>query len=415
MKGQSKSCSPGPAAEKRRRFLIGLGIGAILLALLVRGITSPPVREWSLRRSPLSDLERRARARPSDPLLFYWLGRKRAAAEQLAGAEAAYRQAIGAKGDYLPAWVGLGETLGRLGRNAEAFGILKMAVARDPRAADAYASLALIDAQGGAVPRALEEARHAVRIMPRRAAGWYALGVIYHRLDQPGRVLQSLRRAVQFGPDEARCQQMLGETLRDMGKLDAAEPPLLRALALAPDYSKTHLSLGELYAARPPVSSNLPRAIQELERARDLAPRDWEPHYHLGRAYLRQRRFAGAARELARVLDLAPDYDPVLLDLSRASAGMGRRVLAHQLLASFEIASENYQRIQTTRLRLAHEPENAALHFELARLYLDRGRNRAAYAELQAGLAREPKNAWALATARRLLRSAAAAGRGGAR
>lgn len=397
--------------EGRRRLLLRLGGGVILLALLVRAVTSVPVREWSLRRASLADLERRARARPNDPLLQYWLGRKRAAAEQLEGAVTAYRQATSADPSEVRALVGLGEALRRLGRDEEATGILSTALARDPNAADAHAGLALIEERRGEAPQALEEAQRAVRTTPDRAAGWYALGMIHHRLEQPGRALPSLRWAARLAPEEARYQQLLGEVLRDLGRLDEAEPPLLKALALAPDYSEAHLSLGQLYAARPPPAVNLPRASRELERARDLAPREWAPHYHLGRAYLRQRRFADAARELRQVLDLAPDYDPALFDLSRACAGMGRQAQARQLLASFETASENYQQIEATRLQLNHDPDNPALHFRLARLYLERGRNRAAFPELQAGLARDPKNRWAQAMMRRLLQSASPAAR----
>jgi tetratricopeptide (TPR) repeat protein len=373
---------------------------------VVRGVTSPAAREWSLRRARLADLEAPARARPNDLLLQYWVGRKRAATEQLEGAATAFRNAIGARPDFAPAWAGLGEVRRRQGRVDEALGVLNGALARDPRCAEAHAALALVHERRGELPRALQEADRAVQIAPQCAAGWYARGVIQHNLQQPGRALECLRQAARFGREEARYQQLLGEGLRDMGRLDEAEPPLLRALALAPDYAETHLSLGQLHAARTPAATSLPRAVRELERARDLAPHDWAPHYHLGRAYLRQRRFPDAAVELERVIELAPDYDPALLDLSRAYAGLGRHPQAKRLRSSFQMASENYQRIEATRLQLARAPQNAALHFELARLYLERGRNRAAYAELLAGLERDPKNTWAQATAKRLLQSA---------
>jgi tetratricopeptide (TPR) repeat protein len=387
-----------------RRGWIALALALLVAALLTGIVASPPVREGSLRRASLTELEARAKARPEDLLLLLWVGRKRTAAEQLEGAAAAFRQALALRSSYGPAWIGLGEVLRRQGADEEAYGILSAAVARDPNAAEAHASLALLHERRGEIPQALEEAQRAIALAPQGGAGWFAKGVIHHRMEQAGNTLTCLQNAARYAPEEARYQQLLGEALRDVGRLSEAEPILLRALALAPRYPETHLSLGQLYAALPPASTNLPRALEALTRARDLAPRDWAPRYHLGRVYLRQRRFAEAARELEEVLSLSADYDPALLDLSRAYAGMGQRAKARQVLASFEMASANYQKTLSTRLRLNHEPENAALHFELARLYLERGRNRAAFVELQTGLKYEPTNAWAQDTVRRLTR-----------
>jgi tetratricopeptide (TPR) repeat protein len=390
--------------RSRVRRLLALGAAVLCLALGVRAVTGPAAREWRLRRTSLAELERQAERRPNDALLLTWLGCKRAAAEQLEGAVAAYRRALAARAGYGPAWVGLGEALRRQGQEEEAFRILDAAVAREPRSAEAHAALALLYERRGDIALALETARRATQLDPDSPTGWYALGVLHHRLQQPGRSLVALRKAARLGPEEARCQHLLGEALRDFGRLEEAEPYLQRAMALAPQYSEAHLSVGQLYAARSPASTYLPRAVQELERARELAPRDWAPSYHLGRAYLRQRRFVEAAAAFQRVLDLAPDYDPALLDLSRAYAGLGDEKRSRQYRESFEMASDNYQRIEAARLRLAKNPRNAALHFELARLYLERGRNRAAYASLQAGLAHDPKNTWALATRRHLER-----------
>jgi tetratricopeptide (TPR) repeat protein len=382
-----------------------LGVAFALAALLVRGVTSPAARERAMRWASLPELEQRARTHVDDWLLQYWLGRKRAAAEQPGGALAAYRRAVDLHPESAQAWAGVGEADRRLGQEDEAINSLNAALRHDPHCSAALASLALIDASRGEPARALEEARRAVDLGPGEGAGWYALGFIHEQLDQQGRAVDSLRKAALRAPEEARYQQLLGEALRDLGQLEEAEPFLTCAVALAPSYAPAHLSLGQLYAARPPVETYLPRAVRELERARDLVPGEWAPHYHLGRAYLRQRRFPAAAAELQRVTQLAPDYDPALLDLSRAYAGLGKREEAKRLLASFEAASENYQRTTAARLRSAHDPKNPALHFELARLLLERGRNRAAYAELQTGLALAPGDRWGLATIRRLLQA----------
>jgi tetratricopeptide (TPR) repeat protein len=389
--------------SRARRPLLWLAAVLALAGLVLGGLATPTARESVMRRASLSVLEQQVRAHPDDWLLQYWVGRKRAAAERLDGAKAAYRRAVDLRPDSAPAWAGLGEVLRRLGQMDEAVNSLNAGLRHDPRCGAALASLAVIDASRGDPARALEEAQRAANMSPDDAACWYALGFVHVQLDQPGRAVSYLRKAAQRAPEEARYQQLLGEALRDLGQLDAAQPILARAVVLAPTYAPAHLSLGQLYAARPPVGTYLPLAVQELEQARELAPGDWAPHYHLGRVYLRQGRFRTAAAELQRVAQLAPDFDPALLDLSRAYAGLGKREEAKRLLASFEAASANYQAITAARLRSDHDPKNPALHFELARLLIERGHNRAAYAELQAGLALAPRNAWAVAAARRLL------------
>jgi tetratricopeptide (TPR) repeat protein len=59
--------------------------------------------------------------------------------------------------------------------------------------------------------------------------------------------------------------------------------------------------------------------IQDLERARELAPMNWDVAYHLGLAYFLAGRFGDAADEYLRCLDLAEDPE------ARAASAPGFR------------------------------------------------------------------------------------------
>ncbi len=56
------------------------------------------------------------------------------------------------------------------------------------------------------------------------------------------------------------------------------------------------------------------QAIRDLERARELAPMNWDVAYHLGLAYFVEGRFEDAADEYMRCLDLADDPAAVAAD-----------------------------------------------------------------------------------------------------
>lgn len=57
-----------------------------------------------------------------------------------------------------------------------------------------------------------------------------------------------------------------------------------------------------------------PQAIEDLERARALAPHNWDVSYHLGLAYFVSGRFDDAAEEYLRCLGLADDSGAVAAD-----------------------------------------------------------------------------------------------------
>ena len=60
-------------------------------------------------------------------------------------------------------------------------------------------------------------------------------------------------------------------------------------------------------------------AIRDLERARELAPLNWDVSYHLGLAYFVSGRFADAAAEYLRCLRLAEDAAAVAAEPAPSS------------------------------------------------------------------------------------------------
>ena len=80
-----------------------------------------------------------------------------------------------------------------------------------------------------------------------------------------------------------------------------------RAIELAPDDWRPYRFRGHRHIS----VRQFDQAIVDLEKARDLAPMNWDVSYHLGLAYFVSGRLEEAADEYARCLNLATDPEAV--------------------------------------------------------------------------------------------------------
>jgi len=110
-----------------------------------------------------------------------------------------------------------------------------------------------------------------------------------------------------------------------------AAAELERAAELAPDWAEAHLSLGKLLLSHSDVRfatatvdrARLERAIEHLERACTLAPRDPEAAYWAGRALAKADRGAEASTRLGRALELDPEHGAARKELGFLLAAEG--------------------------------------------------------------------------------------------
>ena len=68
-------------------------------------------------------------------------------------------------------------------------------------------------------------------------------------------------------------------------------------------------------------------AICRLKSSLDLDNELYQTHYKLALAYNKAENYEGAAEELAKVLELRPDYDEVLLPLAEAKNAIALKIL----------------------------------------------------------------------------------------
>src|SRR4030095_11106883 len=121
----------------------------------------------------------------------------------------------------------------------------------------------------------------------------FTLGAAYDEAKERERSIEQMRRAVELNPKNAAALNYLGYTYAEMGvRLDEAESLIRRALDIDPDDGFYIDSLGWVYYQR----GDYRKAIEQLERAVEIANDDPTVIEHLGDAYERLGNSGDALR-----------------------------------------------------------------------------------------------------------------------
>lgn len=216
--------------------------------------------------------------------------------------------------EHVPGWLRLGSTLLKADDVAGADAAYEEALQRSPE--NAYALLgkahcALRDERWTAARGLLQRA---VVADPRMAPAFHLLSTVHERLGNHEAAEAALARA-----DAAAME---------------VEPP-------DPWIDDMYLICYDIYrlrviAATALAGGNLERALAVCERARQLAPDDARVHWQFGRIYLRVGRFGEARQALERSVELDPDDDKAQLDLIEALEQQGDAAAARIRRADYE-------------------------------------------------------------------------------
>ncbi len=106
-------------------------------------------------------------------------------------------------------------------------------------------------------------------------------------------------------PMKLRPLQNLGMYYSMQGRLAEAEEELRKAIQIDPRNYELHNNLGTVYRKQ----GDLVRAIQEYRLVLQLEPGDAMAHYNLGNVYLSEGNLPEAILEYRACLNIAPDYD----------------------------------------------------------------------------------------------------------
>ncbi|MBC7932099.1 MAG: tetratricopeptide repeat protein [Rubrivivax sp.] len=206
-------------------------------------------------------------------------------------------------------------------------------------------------------------------------------------------------------PQRARAAFERGMKLARDGKLEEASAAARESIELFPDYFDARFWLaGELIR-----NGRLDDAIQHLEVARRVSPKDERVYLSFGQLLMRKRNYGVAAAVFAEAVRLSPsdpqahmqrgvalvEYATVINASASPKAAEERRVA---LVDAEKVLNEAY-RVSGKRL--------SAVHLQLARVYEKRGDLARAADELEQYLRENPyeKNAAAIREAVKTLRT----------
>jgi len=149
----------------------------------------------------------------------------------------------------------------------------------------------------------------------------------YERMDPLSRSL-FWSQEFEKNPADPEAAAALPRALRELGRNQEAADAAERALVVQPDNVEALLEAGRAHIARGQAFYG----VTHLERAAQLAPRDWRPLSLLGVAYEQVKRPDDAADVWARGLALSPENPAILANMAMGPLTAGDLVTAEGLL-----------------------------------------------------------------------------------
>jgi predicted Zn-dependent protease len=182
----------------------------------------------------------------------------------------------------------------------------------------------------------------------------YALALCYIDTGRYDDARRAFAAQYGFEPDSAAAWLLTARMLFRQERSEPAEADTKEALQLEPTIPFAHRLLGEMALAR----GDVPGAIAEFEKERELNPLDGETYDRLGDAYLRGGQYAQAQQALDRAVLLEPNSTgPYIL--------LGRVLLEQKDPLTATMYLERAAKM---------DPSNSMTHMLLARAFQATGR-----------------------------------------
>ena len=333
------------------------------------------------------------------------LGDTLAKAARWEESEAAYRAALARDPRHVASLVGLGTLLFRRQRLAEADEVLERAaqIQRD-NASVRLARSALRSVQGRE-----DEAISELDALPPNA--WsprfeLLLGEVNVRRGRHEEAVTVLGRLAQSFPKLTPAHYWLGHAALGSGRVERAVDEFRIVITQAPGYAPAQLglaralmaagrpaeALAELDAIKGPLAKELDHrllrteallglgrtdeALRAGEEARRLAPARPEVYALLGRIHASRRDLPRAQAELAKALEVSPDYAPARFELGRL----------YRFQSQPEEALKHYDAI------IARDPKNERAVVAKVETLVGQGRRDEAIRAVRAAAERDPKS-----------------------
>jgi tetratricopeptide (TPR) repeat protein len=253
----------------------------------------------------------------------------------------------------------LGVALYELGRYAEAKPHLEEAVRANPSDANIELFLANTLTKTGDFETAVEHLQHVSAKRPNDQHLLYLLAKVYMQLGQ-----QALAKMNALDPNSVWAHEISGELMESMKNYDGAITEYKKAVEVAPKQPGVHYKLADLYWSL----SQWDNAAEHFRAELANDPKNCMAQWKLGDVLVQQSiRPEEALKDIDKALGMCPG-------LAEARAGRGKVLL---------LLHRNEEAIADLQAAVKKTPDDAGVHFLLARAYRAVGRQQEAQSEMK--------------------------------
>jgi len=186
--------------------------------------------------------------------------------------------------------------------------------------------------------------------------------------------LAEFKQAVRLDPQLAEGHRKLGQVYKQTGQLARAADALETAVQIDPLDFAAMFDLGEVYR----LLDNLTKAIRAYALACELEPREFEPRFRLATAYHQNGELESAIEQ----------YDAAL------AINSGNAYAWSNLGAAHDSRGASYEAIRAYKRSLECNTNQPVVLVNLATVYLNQERFKAAARTLEAALRLAPTSRW---------------------
>lgn len=256
---------------------------------------------------------------PEDKLAQYNLGVSLLEAGETETAFEHLQRAAELDPNFRDAHFNLGKLLLERGRFEQAAGHFRRALEIDPQDGEAQLEWALAESRGGRSSEAIEELEAGLTADPENASIGVALGVVLAEVGRPAEARARLEQVVESGGDaalRARAELQLGRLLQAENEAEAALGHFQEARLLDPELLAASSAAG-IQLAR---MGRFGEAVESFSPVVEGLPRNETARFSLAMAQILAGREREARETLEQGLELMPDSRPLRHLLARLLA-----------------------------------------------------------------------------------------------
>jgi len=239
-----------------------------------------------------------------EPELYYGLGDSLDKRDRTAEAIEAYSKAISLRPDYVEAHHNVGLLLADQGKFEEAIAHYNAALETDPESADLHDDLGLALSKLGKTQEAIGHFNEAIRINPKSASAHDNLGTAFYGLGRMDEAIEHYSRAIELKPDDPVPHNNLGNIFAIQGQPEKAIEHYEISLNFKPDDPETLNNMANALAAL----NRFAQATERYKQALKAAPNDAGIYCNLGICLKQQGRIDEAIEALNKALAIDPQH-----------------------------------------------------------------------------------------------------------